>query len=634
MALRQQATSLGGLPIQIDYTARDFNSIRSELLKLTEILTPEWTDKQPGDIGVTILEAVAYVADILSYTLDRDMNESYLATAQTRESVVNLLRLIGYELQPASPATVSMVIRTTIDDVVLPEGFKVRTEGNSFSESLEYELPNAVALGQAGYHCVPTEAAKCLRVFNSPPTTNNGLVFVAGEKIGLELLGTSNGKVDQIFILQKNPICLNADDSSSIQVFINNQEWALKTSFVGAEANSQIFVFKVSATQVGTIEFGDGVTGAIPPNNVDIFCSYRINGGFVTNRAGVGSISQFDSVNGVSYVYNLEQPSGGSDPESIDNAKKQAPLSLRALDRCVTLGDFETLALKVPGGGLRSAKAVKGNSPIEVIVYVASEGDNPIPSGRWYSNIQNGFGMIGSVGRWLGTKKPVPTILKVERPTVVRPYLEANIYLYNNVIKQSVLYRVDTVLQQLFTRATNDFGDGVTLSSVVQVIENTQGVDYLDVVAFHRIPETRFITGNEASYEASIVEISNIKRQLEKSVYRIVWSNHSSFKLQKDGIFLKGLDDQEQSFEVQQVNNIVIYLKDTAANEASQREQFTLEVTVGSPVPVAGDIWEFSVDNFLSNIETMPYEIIVSSTQSDGLLNTEEISLTFIGGIG
>lgn len=634
MAIRQQATSLGGLPIQIDYTARDFDSIRSEMIKLVETLTPDWTDRQPGDMGVSILEAVAYIADILSYTLDRNINESYLATAQTRESVVGLLRLIGYEMSPASPATVNMVIRTTQDNVTLPQGFRVRTGSTSLVDAIEYEISQPVVLGLAGYHAVSTEVAQCLRVFAQEPETNDDLVFVAGERVNLEVLGASDGQADQKFILGQDPVCLNADGTASIQIFVDSVEWVAKTSFLGAEPTSQVFVYRITAEQEAIIEFGDGVTGAIPNNNATITASYRINGGASTNRAGVGSITLFDSVNGVDSVYNLNQPSGGSDPEDIDTAKKQGPLSLRALDRCITLEDFETVALKVPGGGLRAAKAIQGNSPIEVTVYVATEGENPIPSGRWYSMLQNGFGMLGSVGRWLNTKKPVPTILKVEPPTVVKPYLEANIYLYNNVIKQSVEYEVDANLQDLILGVSNRFGDGITLSSVIQSIENTQGVDYLDVVAFHRLPSLRFVSGNEDSFNDTVVSFTNINRQIERATYRVVWLGTSRFKLEKDGLFLLSEDGSDSFYLANQVNTVTFYYSNAADNEPSQRVQFELEITTGTTLPVKGNVWEFSVDNYSDNIVTMPYEIVVSPIQNNGLLNPSEINLTFIGGIG
>ena len=257
-----------------------------------------------------------------------------------------------------------------------------------------------------------------------------------------------------------------------------------------------------------------------------------------------------------------------------------------------------------------------------------------MPSGRWLSDIQNGFGMLGSIGRWLNSKKPVPTILKVEPPTVVRPYLEANIYLYNNVIKQSVEYEVDANLQDLILGVANQFGDGITLSSVIHAIENTQGVDYLDAVAFHRLPNVRYISGNEDSFNDTVVTFTDINRQIQRSTYRIVWLNFSKFKLEKDGLFLLAEDGSDSVYSTNQVNTVTFYYNNTADNEPSQRIQFDLEITTGTTLPVKGDVWEFSVDNYVDNIVTMPYEIVVSPIQNNGLLNPSEINLTFIGGIG
>jgi len=634
MAVRERQQSLGGLPIQMDYTARDFDSIRGELLKISETLTPAWTDKQPGDIGVTILEAVAYLGDILSYNLDRTANESYLATAQTRESVVDILRLIGYELQPPSPATVTMMVRTNIDNVTLPAGFTVRTEETPFVPSLSYELLNDVQLGLAGLYSTSVDQLKVFRTFGEQSTINNNLVFVAGDTV-LENMGDSDGSADQIFILRQAPICLNSDGTSSIIITVNGDVWEGKTSFIGSEPTSTHFVYRILADQTAVIKFGDGVTGAVPTINASLLATYRINGGVETNNAGVGSINGYDAVNGVTQVYNVVQPSGGSDEEDVDTAKKQGPLTLRALDRCVTLGDFEAMALKVPGGGLRAAKAKRGKSPIEVDLYIATEGDSPIPSGRWYSDIQNGFGLIGAVGRWLNQKKPVPTILNVLPPTPIQPYFEAIIYLYDNVIRQNIVYEVDSSLQNLLFSTTEDFGDGLVLSAVIQAVENTRGVDYLDALAFYRIPALRYISGNENSLDDTLVTIDDFSEQTIRATYQIVWHNFQKFSLRRDGAFVRNSDGINSVYDASAPNVIdLVNESRNLDNEPDVFEQFVLTITVGSiHLPNGGDVWEFSVDRYLDNIEAQDYEIVTAPLNDAGFLNETNFKLTFVGGI-
>lgn len=634
MPLRNQTTSLGGLPIQIDYTARDYEAIRAELLKLATVLTPEWTDREPGDIGVTIIEAMSYVSDILSYQLDRVQNESYLASAQTREAVVDTLRLIGYELAPATPATVAMVVRTNIDGVTLPEGFTVKTEATNQLDALEYQLNEDVQLDVAGLYCVAYEQSKVARVFGEPSAIDDRLIFTAGKQV-TDGVGVSNGNPDQVFLLPSSPVCLGIGGSESIKVSVNGDIYEARTSFVGTEPTDAVFVYRFLDTQEVLIKFGDGVNGKIPPMNGVIIATYRTGGGEETNRAGIGSITEFDNIEGVVEVYNVSQPSGGSDPEDINTAKKRGPLTLRALDRCVTLEDFETMSLQTPGRGVRTARAVQGDSPLDVEVYVATEGDNPIPDGRWFPSLQNGYGTLGAVGRWLNQKKPVPTRLSVLKPTAVNPYLEATIYVYPNLLRQTVEFDVDQALQVLFNQVTEDFGEGIPMSSVIQSIENTRGVDYVNVTAFHRLPKMRFITGNEDAFDAATLNITDITSQMRREVYTIEWQNANTYQLRRDsdGGLVTDSNGVVEQYLTEASYLIANHNPSPSDNQPSQEYQFNIAVSVGVITPNYGDTWQFSVDNYLGNIEARPHEIVVAPLQNDGRLNSSQFSLTYQGGI-
>lgn len=633
MPLRNPVTSLGGLPIQIDYTARDYEAIRAEMLKVADVLTPEWTDREPGDIGITMIEAMAYVSDILSYQLDRVQNESYLATAQTRESVVDLLRLIGYELSPASPATVGMVVRTDQDNVTLPLGFTVSTEATNQLGALSYSLAEEVQLGVAGLYCVSYEQSKVTRVFGEPSATDDRLVFIAGREVA-DGVGVSNGRPDQVFVLPSSPVCLGPNGAESIQLTVGGDLYEARSSFIGTEPSDKVFVYRFLDTQEVLVKFGDGVNGAIPPVNSTILGFYRVDGGEETNRAGVGSITKFDSVQGVVSVYNVNQPSGGSDPEDLVTAKKRGPLSLRALDRCVTLEDFETMALLTPGVGVKTARAVKGDSPIEVEVYVAVQGSNPIPDGRWFDSLQNGFGTVGAIGRWLNQKKPVPTRLSILRPTAVNPFMEATVYVYPNLLRQTVEFDVDVALQVLFNRITDEFGETIPLSALIQSIENTRGVDYVNVSAFHRLPQIRLISGDEDAFDSSSLVVTNMNAQMTREVYTVEWLNQNTYQLRRgDGNLVTTIIGEDATYTTNTSYQVSNFNDNPSNNEPGQEDQFTLSITTGLTLPSNGNTWEFSVDNYLSNIETRPHEIIVAPVQNDGRLNRDQFRITYQGGI-
>src|SRR4051812_28142094 len=93
-----------GRPV-IDYTARDYSALLASMRSAIPSLLPEWTDSaNEADFGVVLLELFAQMGDVLSYYIDRVANESFLSTARSRSSVIDHLRLIGYQLGTAAPA--------------------------------------------------------------------------------------------------------------------------------------------------------------------------------------------------------------------------------------------------------------------------------------------------------------------------------------------------------------------------------------------------------------------------------------------------------------------------------------------------------------------------------------------------
>jgi hypothetical protein len=95
---------VGRQPV-IDYLTKDYAGFRQGMLDQIPLLFPRWTDRGEADFGVVLIELFAYVADILSYYQDRVANESFLSTATQRRSVNELLRLIGYQIDPGLSAS-------------------------------------------------------------------------------------------------------------------------------------------------------------------------------------------------------------------------------------------------------------------------------------------------------------------------------------------------------------------------------------------------------------------------------------------------------------------------------------------------------------------------------------------------
>ena len=83
----------------IDYTSRDFDSIRRDLENYAKRYYPDtYKDFNKASFGSLMLDTVSYVGDILSFYLDYQANESFLETAVEYNNVVKLARQMGFRL--------------------------------------------------------------------------------------------------------------------------------------------------------------------------------------------------------------------------------------------------------------------------------------------------------------------------------------------------------------------------------------------------------------------------------------------------------------------------------------------------------------------------------------------------------
>jgi hypothetical protein len=109
-------------PPALSYLAKDYQSIRRLMLGRMAQITPDWRERSPADLGVTLVEALAYTADRLSYAQDAVATEGYLATARLRSSVKKLARLVDYRMQDGANARVWIRVATDTDGVSVAAG--------------------------------------------------------------------------------------------------------------------------------------------------------------------------------------------------------------------------------------------------------------------------------------------------------------------------------------------------------------------------------------------------------------------------------------------------------------------------------------------------------------------------------
>jgi len=90
----------------IDYTKRDFQGIKQDLIEYAKIYYPEtYKDFNEASFGSLLFDLVAYVGDTLSFYVDYQTNESFLDSAIETQNILKLAKQVGYKNPGAFSST-------------------------------------------------------------------------------------------------------------------------------------------------------------------------------------------------------------------------------------------------------------------------------------------------------------------------------------------------------------------------------------------------------------------------------------------------------------------------------------------------------------------------------------------------
>ncbi|KJK55525.1 hypothetical protein UK12_28075 [Saccharothrix sp. ST-888] len=479
-----------GIIAQIDYTSRDYVGYRTSLLDHATRVLPTWTSRSPADFGVVMVELFSYLGDVISFYQDRIQQESYLATATLRSSVMAIAQQLGYVPYTAQPASGSVAFSATPSlqtPVVVPAGTRVISALRpDLDAPVVYETQADVTV-PAYTTPVATVAVPVLegRTQGSRPVTlYPSTQTSAAVTLNVEDLGTSNGAQGQAFPLAKTPALLNTvrvvlDDG------VGGTEWTQATDFLLALAADQIFTVHTDDSGVSWVTFGDGTNGAIPPNGMRVTASYRTGGGVYGNLPA-GSITDLaTAIPGVQIaaVGGSSAMTGGADAESLDQIRVNAPRAFRVQGRAVALADYADLALNVQG--VADAKAV-GTSNTSVAVYVI--GPNNTPLSQYQRDTTAAYiqplSLAGvTVTVYNGTLVPINIGMSID---------PVRIGVLPRYRRQNVILAVTQAIQNQFAPGVVGFGARVSLSHLYETIQSTPGVDWatIDVVSRNDLPAT------------------------------------------------------------------------------------------------------------------------------------------------
>jgi hypothetical protein len=553
------------MPLQNDwvtYTTRGYNDIKTSVLNRLGIKVPELTDHSESNVMVIIISMFAGVAEMLSYYIDNMAREAFISTARKFSSMVKLVNLIDYRIKAANPSDADL---TLTFDAAATGAFTIL----------------------AGTEFATTNGLVWLSVQDVIVNIGDQIVQVGVEQkvqVLNQSLGTTSGLADQAVIIGTDYV-----DASMI-LEVGGTPWELVNTFGFSGPLDTHYIIEISSDKIAYLKFGDGINGAIPTTAQQIDGDYYTTSG-VEGNVGENNITTIVTTLTIPGVTSIEATNilktvAGYGYEDIERIRRNAPLSLRTLDRAVTRADYRDVALQATGVEHASIHFDCGK---HIDIYIS-----PIGGGIAQSPL------LQATCAWTEQRKMITTFLNCE------PAGETYISLELDVTAK---FRMDAAQTELDIRAAlldaysfdnSDINKPVRRSDIIALVDNLNKVDFLRLISITTIPYAR--------PDAHIIELVWDRVTGSGSTATVEWRlnyDGAQFRLYMNQVF---------------ISNIAVgapYIDPTNS----------IEFTINAAAYIAGMDWNFKTYAYNENIELDDFSVPILRDQDLTLTINEQLTI-------
>jgi predicted phage baseplate assembly protein len=289
--------------------------------------------------------------------------------------------------------------------------------------------------------------------------------------------------------------------ASTLEVRVGDVLWREVPTLFGQGPLDRVYVTRADDQGKVTVQFGDGSAGARLPSGQDnVRATYRKGigrGGLV--RAGQVSLLVGAPL-GVKSVVNPLPAAGAADPETLDDARANAPLPVLTLDRAVSLRDYEDFARGFAGVAKTLASWSWDGRTRRVFVTVAgTDGAEIAANGTLHRNL---------VAALRGAGDPFVSFAVISyRPALFR--LGLRVKVDPDRLPADVLPAVEAALRGHFDFHHRGFGQPVAMSEVIAVAQSVPGVVAIDLDRLYRSSAPADPPGLVPRLLAALPEIGN-----------------------------------------------------------------------------------------------------------------------------
>lgn len=459
---------------RLDFSGLDYDTSRRAIIEYIRTYFPDDFNDFVASNGIMMLiEILSSTTAKLSLRNDILAGEGFLPTAKTETAIVNHLALINQRIQRQIPAIVDVectVDRPLFSDVEIAAGTKFAISGPD-NQQVFYEIYRA-----------PNDWTGNIVI----PANKRGIIAWGVEgQFAAPVVETSAGGPGQEYEIIDNLI-LEEPLFVNVTLGDTTEEWQVITEPIERYGPTDKVVEVTFFGSRAVFTFGDDLTGKAPTAGSEIEFSYRVGGG-KRGRIGIGQIDTTRQIapnppaNATTSVNfrNITPSSGGTDRESLDQAKKRAPRDFALQRNIVTANDYAQAASSFSHPAFGSiSKAVAtirtGLNANRVEIYALAVGpdDSPVkPNAGLKAGLVTYFSDINVLTDHVvvldGAIKPVD--------------IDMNVIIDRNADASIVKERVESTISAFFDIAKWDMGEAFYISNFIEVVEAIDGVKYVDL---------------------------------------------------------------------------------------------------------------------------------------------------------
>jgi predicted phage baseplate assembly protein len=293
----------------------------------------------------------------------------------------------------------------------------------------------------------------------------------------------STGRAGQYFDLAQKPIVPGSGTLTVVLNGMTDSDWQATLSWEGVGPHTRTCVLDAEA---GTLTFGNGRIGRVPPAGAEITVDCQVGGGASGNVAA-GTLIQLASNQPPVLVTQPFAASGGAFAETLNEAKARAVREFATPSRAVTMGDVETLALATPGVAFARAHAIPDYHPvmncipvsgsITVVVLPPCPEERPDPTAALLTTVQ----------RYLERRRMLTSEIHVVGPHYTTVMVSARLRARIEVERRVLVRQASRALEQFFHPLKGGpdgqgwpIGRAVYRAELLALLNNLNGVLYVE----------------------------------------------------------------------------------------------------------------------------------------------------------